>query len=374
MKEKIENRARFDIIRYSQVWEDADILVKALEIKEEDTVLSIASAGDNTFALLAQSPKKVYGVDLSFAQIACCELRLAMYRQLSHHDHLLFGGVITGEMDRIEVLKRLSLPTEVRGYWEEEQNLEMIEKGFMAEGRFEQYFRVFRKKVLPLAHNQGRIKELVSPKNLEERQLFYKKSWNNRRWQLIFKVFFSRFVMGRLGRDKEFFKYVQGSVATRILNRTRHALTKLDPSKNPYLHYILFGEYKKVLPYSLREENYDKIRENLNRIHFYKGGIHEFMDQFDGKISAFNLSDIFEYMTIEEMDRLYEKMLQKSSPDARFAYWNMLAPRQCSENLKEQYGLRTCEEQNKAFLMEDKAFFYSRFYLDFLEENTRGIK
>ena len=367
MKEKIEHRARFDIIRYSQVWEDADLLIKALSIKENDTVLSIASAGDNTFALLAQNPKKVYGVDLSFAQIACCELRVAMYRELSHHEHLLFGGVTAGDMDRIAVFEKLHLPTQVREYWEENENLALIEKGFMASGRFEHYFTLFREKVLPFAHSRRRIKELVAQKSFEERQEFYKKKWNNRRWRLIFKMFFSRFVMGRLGRDKEFFKYVKGSVATRILNRTRHALTKLDPSENPYLYYILFGKYEEVLPYSLREENYDKIRENLDRIQFYKGGVEEFIDQLEGEINAFNLSDIFEYMTMEEMDNLYEGMLQKASKDARFAYWNMLAPRQCSEKLKRQYGVKTCEEQNKAFLMEDKAFFYSRFYLDYIE-------
>jgi S-adenosylmethionine-diacylglycerol 3-amino-3-carboxypropyl transferase len=170
--------------------------------------------------------------------------------------------------------------------------------------------------------------------------------------------------MGRLGRDKEFFKFVEGSVADRILSRARHALSVLDTSQNPYLHYILYGEYTTVFPYSLRDENYNKIRNNLDKIEFRKVSIEQFAAEFDSEIHAFNLSDIFEYMTQEGMDALYETMLKKAAAGARFAYWNMLAPRRCSDELCEKYGVETDEEQNALYLLKDKAFFYNKFYLD----------
>lgn len=362
MKSEIETRAKFNLIRYSQVWEDADLLIEALAPTTEDIVLSIASAGDNAFALLAENPKQVYGVDLSFAQIACCELRKAMYQQLTHEEHLLFGGVISGSMDRIAVFKTLELSPGVRGYWE--KNMNLIEQGFMTQGKFERYFKLFRQIFLPLIHTKRRIAELLAPKTARERQAFYEQKWNNRRWQLLFKLFFSRFVMGRLGRDKEFFKFVEGSVADRLLARTKHALTTLDTSQNPYLQFILHGEYIDALPFSLRPENYDKIRENLDRIEFRQVAIEKFIANFEGKINAFNLSDIFEYMTQESMDTLYEKMLQKAANGARFAYWNMLVPRECSAPLREKYHVKACEDQNARFLQKDKAFFYSKFYLD----------
>jgi len=362
MKTDIENRANFDIIRYAQVWEDADLLLEALNIKEGDVVLSIASAGDNAFSLLAQNPAKVYAVDISEAQIACCELRKTMYRQLSHKEHLVFGGVVCGDMDRVAMFQKLDLPQEVKEYWE--HNIELIQKGFMTQGKFERYFKLFREKVLPFIHTRQRIDELTAPKNEEERRTFYNNVWNNLRWKMMFRVFFSRFVMGRLGRDKEFFKFVEGSVADRILSRAKHALTELDTSQNPYLHYIIKGEYRTAFPYSLREENYVHIRNNLDKIVFRKQSIEQFTAEFDGKINAFNLSDIFEYMTQNSMDTLYETMLQKASADARFAYWNMLAPRKCSDSLCKKYGVETDEQQNKQYLLKDKAFFYSKFYLD----------
>ena len=49
-------RADFSAIRYAQVWEDADVLLEALDIQPGDVCVSIASAGDNALALLTTKP------------------------------------------------------------------------------------------------------------------------------------------------------------------------------------------------------------------------------------------------------------------------------------------------------------------------------
>jgi S-adenosylmethionine-diacylglycerol 3-amino-3-carboxypropyl transferase len=126
----------------------------------------------------------------------------------------------------------------------------------------------------------------------------------------------------------------------------------------------LDGEYGAVFPYALREENYDKIRRNLDNIEFRKVSIEQFVAEYDGTINAFNLSDIFEYMTQAGMDVLYETMLQHAASGARFVYWNMLAPRRCSDALCQKYNVATDDARNGVYLQRDKAFFYSAFYLD----------
>lgn len=50
MPERIEHRARFDLIRYANVWEDAELLVAALRPGPGKRFLSIASAGDNSLS------------------------------------------------------------------------------------------------------------------------------------------------------------------------------------------------------------------------------------------------------------------------------------------------------------------------------------
>ena len=49
---QIAGKARFDQIRYAQLWEDADVLVGALDTAPGSTLVSICSAGDNALAML----------------------------------------------------------------------------------------------------------------------------------------------------------------------------------------------------------------------------------------------------------------------------------------------------------------------------------
>ena len=76
IKSEVEDYAKFDIIRYAQVWEDAEILIESLNINENDNILSIASAGENALSLLIKNPNKVYAIDLNANQIACTEFKI----------------------------------------------------------------------------------------------------------------------------------------------------------------------------------------------------------------------------------------------------------------------------------------------------------
>lgn len=88
MRSEAANRADFSGIRYAQCWEDADILLEALQPGPGKRCLSIASAGDNTLALLSCDPESVLAIDLSPAQLHCLELRVAAYRTLQHQELL----------------------------------------------------------------------------------------------------------------------------------------------------------------------------------------------------------------------------------------------------------------------------------------------
>ena len=182
---------------------------------------------------------------------------------------------------------------------------------------------------------------------------------------MIFQTFFSRNLMGILGRDPGFFKYVEGSVADRILTRTRHATVVLDPSENPYLHWILTGMHGEVLPDALEAKNFDLIRNALleDRFKVAEVSLEGWLAQNpELRCDAFNLSDIFEYMSEENSRDLLEKILVASRPHARLAYWNMLVPRSRPESLAER--LKSCDEEAEALFAEDRAFFYSRFVVE----------
>lgn len=355
-------RADFSRIRYAQVWEDADILVEALNIGPESNCLSIASAGDNALALLARHPNQVVALDLNPAQLHCLALRVAAFRRLDHPQLLeLIGSRPSQRRGQLYQACREVLDTDARAFWD--QHPEAIARGIGHAGKFEDYFALFRRRIIPLIHPRSRVDALLTAKDAAERQAFYANTWNNRRWRALFKIFFSRFVMGRLGRDPAFFNYVEGSVAENILQRTRYALTALEPDKNPYLQWILCGEHRSALPFYLRAENFESIRRNLDRLEWRLCTVEEFVAQVgDERFHAYNLSDIFEYMSASNMAAILQALLRISAPGARLAYWNMLAPRSRPDSLHEQiHPLATLSAD---LFARDKAFFYSRFIVE----------
>jgi S-adenosylmethionine-diacylglycerol 3-amino-3-carboxypropyl transferase len=355
-------RADFSAIRYAQVWEDADILLEGLAIRPGDVCLSIASAGDNALALLTRDPSRVVALDLSPAQLACLELRVAAYRQLAHPELLeLVGSRPSERRAALYTRCRPDLSEPVRAFWDRQPDT--VAAGIGSAGKFERYFALFRNRVLPLVHSRRRVRDLLTPRDRVDRVRFYDTVWDTWRWHLMFRMFFSRTVMGRLGRDPEFFRYVETDVATRILSRTRHALTELDPTDNPYVHWILTGTHGTALPVALRAEHFDTIRRNLDRLEWHCRSLEEFLaNTAPGSIDRYNLSDVFEYMSIENYHRLLEAMVRAARRGSRLAYWNMLAPRRRPDHLASR--LQPLTDLAARLHEQDRAFFYSAFIVE----------
>jgi S-adenosylmethionine-diacylglycerol 3-amino-3-carboxypropyl transferase len=356
------SRANFSLIRYAQCWEDADVLLEALDVRPGDTCLSIGSAGDNSLALLARQPERIVVIDLNPSQLACLELRVAAYRRLDHAGLLELIGSRPSQrrLDLYRACREL-LSTPVRDFWDRQQD--EIANGIGGAGKFERYFATFRNRVLPLVHSRDRVERLLVGGTHADREKFYREEWDTWRWRLMFRLFFSRFVMGRMGRDPSFFRYVKGKVSERILQRGKHALIELDPAGNPYLQWILTGRHTTALPFSLRAENFEIIRDNLDRLEWrcepLEGYLHSVKP---GTFRAFNLSDIFEYISEVNYHGLLRLLIRAGQPSARLAYWNTLADRHRPESMADQ--LRSLDELSQRLHAQDKAFFYCAFFVE----------
>ncbi len=358
----IAARADFSAIRYAQCWEDADVLLAGLAIQPGDSCLSIASAGDNTLALLAQSPGHVLAIDVSDAQLACLALRVAAYCELEHPELLeLIGSRPSERREELYLRCRSHLSSDERRFWD--GRLDVIRAGIGGAGKFERYFRLFRERVLPLVESRENVAQLLAGGVPDERRAFYARAWDTWRWRLLFRLFFSRTLMGRLGRDPEFFAYVEGSVADRLLQRTRYALTELNPAENPYVQWILTGTHLTALPYALRPENFNAIRANLDRLEWRRQSLEEYLATAEARsIDRFNLSDIFEYVSPDEYARLLARLAEVGRLGGRLLYWNMLAPRGYLDELA--HRLWPMADLAERLHRQDKAFFYSALVIE----------
>jgi len=359
MSKQLEN-IRHDYIRYANCWEDADLLLEGFKASKGGRILSIGSGGDNSFALLTTNPELVVAVDINRVQLNLIELKKVAIAQLDYPQFLELMGFKESEQRR-ELFRSISdhLPLEVVSYWK--NHIEQIEAGIIYQGKFEQYFNVFRNKLLPLIHTQKRIIELFHPKTGIEQKAFYENQWNNWRWRMLFNIFFSKFVIGRFGRDPAFLKEVSIPVSKYIFDKSAVHLSSQLCQENYFLHFILTGKFGKNLPYYAREENYNIIKMNIDRLEVFEGLAEDVFNRYK-EFNYYNLSDIFEYMNSQIFKSVVENLVANSNPGDFFAYWNLMVPRRMSEVSPENFSY--LHERSEKLTSKDKGFFYNCFILE----------
>ena len=349
-------------LSYAQCWEDAAILQEALQVGPGDHVLSIASAGDNSFAL-AIAGATVTAIDLSFPQLALTELKLAA-TTLPHDEFLALLGARPAP-DRRALLRKIihELSPDVRAYWH--GHLELIDAGVIRMGKFEKYLELFRTRLLPLMHSRRTIEEMCQLSSLEEQRRFYDERWNNRRFRALFGVFFSRPVMSRTGRTPAHFAHVKGPVSAEFIRRVKHALTEISIKTNPYLQWMMrgqFGDLERAHLY-LSKDGHGKLREARGRITLVLQELEQHLPSVKpGTYSAFNYSNLFEYVSPEQHEALLKLSVTAARPGARIAYWNLLVPRSRPASLAT--SLQRHEDEAAAWLQRDRAFVYGGFHLE----------
>jgi S-adenosylmethionine-diacylglycerol 3-amino-3-carboxypropyl transferase len=354
--------ADFTAVRYAQCWEDADVLLEALNVQPGDVCLSVASAGDNTLALLARHPAKVFAVDLNPAQLACLELRVAAYRLLGYDDLLVFLGSRRGQhRPQLYQLCRRLLSRHARAYWDERP--EDIAHGLGGAGKFEQMMARFRSTLVPLAHDRRMINRLLAGGSRSERHAFFEQQWDTPMRRLVAMLFLPRLVQARTGRAVPFLPSTDFAHGRRLLARSGRLVTDLDPAQNPYLHWMLTGTHGTALPFALRPENVPTIRANLDRLDWRLCAVEDVLGELgDRSIDRFNLSDTFEYLAEPAYHTLLYRLARCGRRGGRLAYWNTTIRRRRPPIMADM--LLPLTDLADSLKRQDRVFLYEDFVVE----------
>lgn len=360
MSDNLTKRVNFELIRYANCWEDADILVEGLSPKEGSKILSVASAGDNSFSLLVTNPDILVAVDINKIQLYLVELKKVAIENLEYADVLKFLGFSASD-DRLRYFHLLKneLSTAAKDYWE--QNIRLVHDGIIYQGKFEKYFQLFSNRILPWIHSKKKVADLFRTKTCEEQTTFYNDKWDTWRWRMLFKIFFSKYIMGKFGRDPEFLKEVEISVSDYIYQKAANHLQSEEAQKNIFLHFNLTGNFGNLLPHYLQPENFKIIKLNISRLKIKEGYAQDAIGEF-GHFHCMNLSNIFEYMNKELFSETAKAFINGTVNDGKIAYWNLMVPRKISETFPEKVKYE--KKLSLTLMKKDKGFFYSQFIID----------
>jgi S-adenosylmethionine-diacylglycerol 3-amino-3-carboxypropyl transferase len=339
-------------LRYANCWEDADVLLKGLDIQSTDKVISILSAGDNTFSILSKSPQKVVAVDVNSVQLFLGELKKACFLTLTHSEFLEFLG-FEKSLQRLALFEKVKveLSTQCLSYWE--ANKSLIEKGIIYQGKFENYFRVFSSLLMPLIHRSETIAQLFAIKTNEEQADFYIEKWNTWRWRLLFRIFFSKTIMGKFGRDKALFKEVDLNVMDYLLGKVKSTLSDKKCQLNYFLNFIIRGDFGPNLPHYARHEDFENIKNNCHKLEFKLGLLEDVLTS-GMKFDKFNLSNIFEYLSPTEFKNISNVLLNHSNENAVLLNWSLMVKRRLN-SVSKSFSTLSSDEIGQT----DLGFFYN---------------
>ena len=345
-------------LAYSQCWEDPAVLRAALRPGPDDDVLSICGAGDNAFALLGDDVRSVTCVDQSASQLAVAEFKLHAARLLPVESFRSALGLdALGRRVWFYHHVRPALGPRARGFLDGHEDL--VREGLMGAGRFEAGLRRFREQVLARIHPTERIERMLQLDDPVRQAEMYCNEWDSLRWRGLFRVAFDRRVMSRRGRAAGALDAVSDTGPARMHARAARVLCSLPAASNFFLQWYLAGRYpdlERGPPY-LTTPGHAAVQARCDRVRFLHGDLLSVLRGCaDDSFSAFNLSNIFEYMDEDETRTVLEEVARVGRSGARICYWNLLVPRHRPADLADRIDRDA--SLGAALLGHDRAFVY----------------
>lgn len=276
--EQLQKHTQFnDEYIYAFTWEDSRVDARILNLKPDDVVLAICSAGDNILSYLLQSPARVHAVDLNPAQCHLLELKVAGYHALPYEDFWKIFGEGKHPDFRKLLISRLSphLSSRAFQYWLKNAHIfNMRGRGLYDTGGSKHAIRVMRW-IARIFGLQRSVKALLEAKTLnEQREIWHKKLRPALLSSVVNRLIVSQegFLWNALGVPKTQLAMIEADHATEALegssgsgnstkpmNNTRsqavweYMVNTLDPvaehthiaADNPYYHVCLAGQFSR---------------------------------------------------------------------------------------------------------------------------------
>ena len=116
------------------------------------------------------------------------------------------------------------------------------------------------------------------------------------------------------------------------------------------------------VPAYLLPKNFQTLKSSISKLNIVCTDFESFLTKSPMKYSKFNLSDIFEYMSEDHADQLFDLIFDHSPTGSRIAYWTLLIDRKPA-------ALRTADLQSHPWTPlqpglaeQDRLWFYENFY------------
>lgn len=292
-----------------------------MNVGKGDKVLTISSAGCNTLDYLVQGVDVVVAADLNEAQLACLELKLAGFKELSYDEFFkLWGESDFGVFQKVYKSKlRKHLSPASKSFWDE--NGILIKDNFMYAGTsgLMAYIMSFPARFFGIrAHMEARTGKCPEGP-FTALTLFIMRMVLSQYWVWAWLAPLGGVPLSQL----ELIKRCPKVFTDRILQIASHDMW----TKDNYFYYgYIVGKFaKECCPRYLEEQYFDYCKKNTHRVVPFRGTWAEAAQTRDD-FTVYSLLDSMDWMPPEMVSENIGKIIPQMDKEKGRIFWRSFAP------------------------------------------------
>ncbi len=330
VSEKLFSYVHGNHLVYNTCWEDPRLDREVMQLKPEDNVVLITSAGCNALDYALDNPNSVHAVDMNYRQNALLELKKAGIRRLDFNEFFsLFGE---GGHSQFPVWYRERLRGEIsvsaRQYWDTRTHFftrNKPEESFYHRGTTGAFGRM----LVGYCKLTGVYKDalqIFSADSIEAQREIYLHKVKNKFWKKSFKRLLETDVaLSLIGVPKAQCEHLERtcfqSVSDFMEDSMEAVFTRLPIADNYFWRLYLFGRYtRECCPEYLKEENFERLKAGLvDKVHNHTNDLTSFLRSHKGALSHFVLLDHMDWLSHQDRSLLtaeWQAIVERACPEA----------------------------------------------------------
>ncbi len=378
----------FSGLVYPQIWEDPVVDLEALDLKDGEHLVAIASGGCNILSYLCAAPVKVTAIDLNPAHIALNKLKTAAVRHLPDYTafHRFFAEADAREnLAAYNTYIKPHLDEQSRRYWESRN---VIGRRRIAYFRSNLYRHGLLGTFIGASHLIARIhgrdpRKILTAKSRDEQRRIFESElaplFDKKHIRWLCDKPAALFGLGIPPSQFEALKGNERHMSKVLRARLERLACDFDLADN-YFAWQAFGRRyasggSGPLPPYLQRENFETLRGRIDNVDVQHRSFTEYLSaQQPGSINAFVLLDAQDWMTDEQLTSLWTEIARAASPGARVIFRTageetILPGRVPDEILSRfDYDRDSC----RALSLKDRSSIYGGFHVYVMRSANNG--
>jgi S-adenosylmethionine-diacylglycerol 3-amino-3-carboxypropyl transferase len=369
----------FSGLVYPQIWEDPVVDLEALNLKEGESLIAIASGGCNVLSYLAAAPINVTAVDLNPAHVALNKLKVAALTHLPDYDTFRAFFAEANDQDNIDAYftylqPHLDAPT--RKYWESRDRIGRKRIGYFGTNFYRHGLLgnfIAAGHILARMHGKDPRRLLDAKDRSEQRRIFDEElaplfSRRHIRWLLDKPS--ALFGLGIPPSQFEALKGKESSMADVLRQRLERLACDFDLKDN-YFAWQAFGrrygksQHAPVPPY-LQPDSFAKLRKRSGDISVVHASLTEHLAAKPAaSVDAYVLLDAQDWMTDSQLGALWNEIGRTAAPGARVVFRtageDSILPGRVPDRILSRfsYDIARCRDMT----LKDRSSIYGGFHV-----------